>query len=175
MNKILNFKNFVVFSFTLALLLGLGAEADAQRRSRKKRNKQSDSIMAQRKKGAEDVGIQVKNLTKFVFVLGGVAAGIEQIDKDIREGKASREIAAQNNRYKSDVIRSIRAIRAALVKLEVDFRAKKGLKPYLSTISGIIEGGTRAEDSALAGNFKQSGKELLLVIETLTDVLVKMP
>ena len=179
MIKKLNYKNFVVFAFTVSLLLGLSIDTSAQRKSRKKRTRkattQANSITAQRKKGAKDVAIQVKNLTKFVYILGGVASGFEQIDKDVRDGKASREIEDKNNQFKSDVVRSIKALRAGLVRLEIDFRTKPGLKPYLTNIQGIMNGGARAEDNALAGNFKQSGNELLLVIETLTDVLVEMP
>jgi len=175
----LNYQNFVVFAFAISLLFGFGIEAQAQRKSKSKRTRKvtsnANTVLNQRRKGAEDVGIQIKNLTKFVFVLGGVASGIEQIDKDVREGKASRELANKNNRYKADVIRSVRALRAGIVKLEIDFRTKPGLKPYLRTIQGIIGGSARAEDNALAGNFRQAGNELLLVIETLTDVLVEMP
>lgn len=175
----LNYKNFVVIAFAVSLLLGLGLDVNAQRKSRSKRArtaaKQKNTITSQRRKGAEDVAIQIKNLTKFVYVLGGVASGIEQIDKDVRDGKATREVEQKNNQFKSNVIRSIKALRAGLVKLEIDFRTKPGLKPYLKNIQGIMNGSARAEDSALAGNFKQSGNELLLVVETLTDVLVEMP
>ena len=179
MIKKMRCKNFVLVAFAISLLLGFGIEANAQRKSKSKRTRKATSktntLLGQRRKGAEDVAIQIKNLSKFVFVLGGVASGIEQIDKDVREGKASRETADKNNRFKADVIRSVRALRAGIVKLEIDFRTKPGLKPYLRTIQGIINGSAKAEDNALAGNFRQAGNELLLVVETLTDVLVEMP
>ena len=169
----------VLMGFVFVLLAGLSIDANAQRSSRSKRSRvaaaKAAALAEERKKGAESVAIQVKNLSKFVFVLGGIATGIEEIDKDIREGKASREVADKNRQFKSDVIRSIRALRAGLVKLEIDFRTKPALKPYLANIKGIIEESAEAEDLALAGRFNQSGKQLLLVVETLTDVLVAMP
>lgn len=177
MNKNLNLKSLLVFVFALSFIFGLSV-ADAQAQRKKKRPRTTTTKVnntAEIKKGAEDVGIQVKNVTKFVFVLGGVAKGIEAIDKDIKAGKASREIANQNAQFKQDVITSIRALRAGLVKLEVDFRTKPALKPYLVNIEGIIQQSARAEDLAMIGQFTGAGQELLLVVETLTDTLVAMP
>ncbi len=176
MNKIFNLKNMVVFVFVLSFIFGLTINAEAQRRNRRTKTTPTPTVnTAELKKGADDVGIQLKNVTKFVFVLGGVAKGIEDIDKQVKAGKASRDIANQNAQFKQDVITSIRALRAGLVKLEVDFRTKPALKPYLVNIQGIIGQSARAEDLAMLGQFTGAGQELLLVVETLTDTLVAMP
>jgi len=177
MRRNLSFRSFVVFIFAFSFILGLSVDADAQRKKKRRSRKVSTRAAntAIVKKGAKDVGIQVKNVTKFVFVLGGVAKGIEDIDKDVRAGKASREVADKNARFKSDVLRSIRALRAGLIKLEVDFRSKAPLRKYLKHIRGLTQQSNRAEDLAIAGNFTASGKELLLVVETLTDTIVAMP
>ena len=154
-------------------------DANAQRRKRKSRRARAAAAKAKTaadiKKGAESVAIQIKNVSKFVYVLGGISRGIEDIDKDVKEGKASKEIAEKNEEFKSNVIRSIRALRAGLVKLEVDFRAKPVLRKYLFNLKGISLQSGRAEDMALSGRFHRSGQELLLVVETLADTLVAMP
>ncbi len=179
MKRNLNLKSLVVFVFALSFILGLTIDADAQRKKRRPRRASTNSTATANaaivKKGAVDVGIQVKNVTKFVFVLGGVAKGIELIDKDVKAGKASREIANQNAQFKQDVITSIRALRAGLVKLEIDFRTTDALKPYLIHIQGLTQQTNRAEDLALVGQFTGAGQELLLVVEILTDTLVEMP
>ncbi|MEZ5345913.1 MAG: hypothetical protein R2681_10205 [Pyrinomonadaceae bacterium] len=175
----LRFNFAALILLAAAFLISSVTNANAQRRTKPKPKSvavvKTDLLTEERKQGAKDVGVQLKNISKFVFVLGGIATGIEEIDKDVRSGKASKEFADKNAAFKSDVIRSIRALRAGLVKLEVDFRVKEGLKPYLVNIQGIIDDTARAEDSALAGRFNQSGKELLVVVEKLTDVLVEMP
>ena len=173
MKRNMNLKSLFVAVFVLSFISGLSVSADAQRRTRPTTTKTNNA--AELKKGAEDVGIQVMNVTKFVFVLGGVAKGIEDIDKDVKAGKASREIANRNAQFKQDVITSIRALRGGLVRLEVDFRTKPALKPYLTHIQGIIEQSARAEDLAMLGQFTGAGQELLLVVETLTNTLVEMP
>ncbi len=103
--------------------------------------------------GAEKVSIQIKNSTKFLFNLGAVAKGIEDIDKAVLERKASREVADKNTQFKRDVIQSIRNLRAGMIALEIDFRTKPELKPFLFQIQGISDISATAEDQALAGQF----------------------
>lgn len=171
------FKNIspVYIAVVVILMIGVGSEAFGQRSRRTRRTSSASVEKAQVRQAAEKVAIQVKNLSKFVFVLGGVAKGLEEMDEDIRAGKASREMADRNRQFKNDVLRSIRSLRAGLVKLEVDFRAKAPLKKYLIHIRGITDQSARAEDLALAGQFSNAGKELLLVLERLADVLVELP
>jgi len=166
---------FVSCVFVSALFFGLSPNVFAQRSRRTRRTAASAVAKVQVRQAAEKVAIQIKNVSKFVFVLGGVAKGIEDLDKDIREGRASREVADQNRQFKSDILRSIRALRAGLVKIEVDFRAKPALRKYLIYVRGLTDESARAEDLALAGQFSNSGKELLLIVERLADVLVEMP
>ena len=66
-------------------------------------------------------------------------------------------------------------ITTALVKLENDFRSKPALRKYLLDIEGVAGRGMISEDFARAGRFTDSGKELLMVVERLADVLVAMP
>lgn len=124
--------------------------------------------------GAEKVSIQIKNSTKFLFTLGTIAKGIEDIDNAVLARKASREVEEKNAQFKSDVIRSIRNLRAGLAALEVDFRTKPELKRYLIQIQGISEISGTAEDQALSGQFFESGKTLLFVVEKLSDTLAAM-
>lgn len=164
----------------LACVFVLNINADAQRQRSKTKKTTPKTVAATVnnvaiKDGANKVGIQVKNLTKFIYLLGSVANGIQDIDEQVRQGKASRDVKAKNEQFKADVITSIRSLRAGLVAMEVDFRVKPELKPYLPNIEGIIQMSARAEDLALAGRFSDSGKELLLVVEKLTDALVEMP
>jgi len=119
--------------------------------------------------GVENVGIQIKNVTKFIFILGGVASGIESIDKDPKANKASLEANAAN---KQAVMQAIRNLRAGLATLEVDFRVKPSLKKYLPQIQGITELAAQSEDLAAASRFSDSGKPLLLIVEKLADTLV---
>lgn len=127
------------------------------------------------KAGAEKVSTQIKNLTKFIYLLGGIARNIEDIDKDSKSGKFSRTAVSQNETNKKNVISSIRNLRAGLAALEVEFRTKPALKPYLFQIQGVTDISGQAEDLAASGRFTDSGKTLLLVVEKLSDTLMAMP
>ena len=127
------------------------------------------------KSGAEKVSIQIKNVSKFIYLLGGVAKGLEDIDKDAKAGKISKATLDKTSGYKQNVIQSIQNLRAGLVALEIEFRTKPALKNYLFSIQGISDLAGNAENLAVNGQFTESGKTLLVVIEKLSDTLVAMP
>ena len=127
------------------------------------------------KSGAEKVSIQIKNVTKFIYVLGGVARVIEDLDNDIAAGKTSRAAIDRNNENKQKVIQTIRNLRAGLAALEVEFRTKPALKNYLFQIQGITDISGNAEDQAASGQFTEAGKTLVLAVEKLADTLAALP
>lgn len=174
-------KNLLKFTIFALCILGFTFSADAQRRTTRKTTTKPKVITESTigktdlKDGAEKVSIQIKNTTKFLYLLGSVANGIETIDKDARAGKVSREIKDKNEGFKKDVLQSIRNLRAGMIALEVDFRTKPQLQKYLINIQGISDMSGRAEDMANGGEFVESGKMLLLVVEKLSDTLAALP
>jgi hypothetical protein len=180
-NKIL-----LLFLVVGICLLSLTLTASAQRKktttkkpanttNKTSTNNANNANILEIKSGAEKVSIQIKNVTKFIYVLGGVARGIEDADKEARDGKLSKTAIDKNNEFKQNVISSIRNLRAGLAALEVEFRTKPALKTYLLQIQGVTDLCGQAEDMAMSGKFTDSGKMLLLVIEKLSDTLAAMP
>jgi len=170
----------IKFAVVLICLLALSLSVTAQKRKTPVRKTTPASVsttpnLLEIKTGAEKVSTQIKNVTKFIYVLGGVARGIEDIDKEAKAGKISKPVVDKNTQYKQNVIQSIRNLRAGLAALEVEFRTKPSLKPYLVNIQGISDMSGVSEDQALGGQFTQSGKTLLLVVEKLSDTLAAMP
>ena len=127
------------------------------------------------KTGAGKVSTQLKNLTRFIYNYGNVAQVIEDLDKEIDARRASRNAPDLNARNKRAVLATIRDFRAGLAALEVEFRTKPALKNYLVQIGGITDIAGNAEDQAADGQFVESGKTLLLVVEKLADTLAAMP
>ncbi|MGH9948929.1 MAG: hypothetical protein ACRD6X_17285 [Pyrinomonadaceae bacterium] len=122
--------------------------------------------------GAQKVSIQIKNVTKFIYSLGGIAQGMEAIDKDQKANNAARDANAAN---KASVLQAIRNLRAGLAALEVEFRTNANLKRFLPQIQGINDLSAQSEDLASRGQFAVAGKPLLLVVERLSDTLAAMP
>ncbi|HEY5073114.1 MAG TPA: hypothetical protein VII34_00355 [Pyrinomonadaceae bacterium] len=169
----------VIMAF--ACLLILPVTSPAQTRSRTtRRGTQSAKPSAQQASaeakttGATKVADQIKNLTRFVYLLGGVAKGIEQVDEAARKNEASPTALQQNEQNKATVKTSLRNVREGLDQLEIYFRGTPGLLDYYLKLAGSASGAATAEDEAAAGHFDQAGRTLLGVVNRLTDVLLEM-
>src|SRR6266567_7743126 len=173
-----------IATLAIMLLLFLPATGLAQTRSRTTRRGAQSSKAAKpsasqgaeqaRTTGANKVADQIKNLTRFVYLLGGVAKGIEQVDEAARKNEASPAALQQNEQNKTVVKTSLRNVREGLDQLEVYFRGTPELEGYYLKLAGSASGAATAEDQAAAGHFDQAGRTLLGVVNRLTDVLLAM-
>ena len=175
-NKIL--KTFVA-AFVCLLCLTFSANAQKRRtptRTTKAATTPTAALTSgEIRAGAEKVSVQIKNVSKFIYRLGDVARVIEDLDREISAGKASRNAPDLNAKNKQAVISTIKNLRAGLVALEIEFRTKPALRNYLFQIQGISDMTGTAEDQATAGQLTEAGKTLLLVIEKLADTLAALP
>ena len=124
--------------------------------------------------GATRVAEQIKNLTRFIYLLGGVAKGLEGVDDAARRNEASPAVLDQAKRNKVTVRTSIQKVREGLDALEIDFRATPELQRYYIKLAGVAAGAANAEDQAAANQFDRAGRTLLEVVNRLTDVLLEM-
>ncbi|MFN2579157.1 MAG: hypothetical protein ABR607_15900 [Pyrinomonadaceae bacterium] len=122
--------------------------------------------------GATRIGEQVKNLTRFLYILGGVAKGIEDVDTAARNNQASPAALQTNAQNKAVVKNSLENVRVGLDQLEIYFRSTPELQGYYVKLVGSASGAADAEAQAAAGQFDQSGRTLLGVVNRLADVLV---
>ncbi|HKP83412.1 MAG TPA: hypothetical protein VJT69_15380 [Pyrinomonadaceae bacterium] len=124
--------------------------------------------------GATRVAEQIKLLSTFIYVLGGVNSGIAAVDEAVRRKEASDAVVQQNTDSKAKVKASIQGFRVSLDKLETDFRATPELQPFYIKLAGSAAGAATAEELAAANQFDRAGRSLLGVINRLTDVLLLM-
>jgi GTP1/Obg family GTP-binding protein len=120
------------------------------------------------------VAEQIKLLTRFIYLLGGVTSGIAQVDEAARRNEASPALVQQNQQSKARVKTSIEGFRESLDKLEIDFRATPELQPYYIKLAGVAAGAATAEEQAANNQFDGAGRTLLNVVARLADVLVVM-
>ena len=126
------------------------------------------------RQGATRVADQIKLLTRFIYLLGGVAKGLEGLDDAVRRNEASPAILEQAKQNKATVRASIRSVREGLDKLEIDFRMTPELQRYYIKLAGVASGAATAEEQAAANQFDKAGRTLLEVVNHLTDVLLEM-
>lgn len=124
--------------------------------------------------GATRVADQIKNLTRFLYLLGGVAKGIEAVDDAARRNEASPAVVEQAKRNKDTVRTSIQSVREGLDALEIHFRTTPELQRYYIKLAGVASGAATAEEQAAANQFDRAGRSLLDVVNRLTDVLLEM-
>lgn len=166
----------------ICLLLPAPLLAQNRQRTTSRRNTQKSrtsgstaSISTVRtNEGAIRVGDQIKVLTRFLFLLGGISKGIEAADAAARAGEATPAQVEQTERSKAAVKDSLRNVREGLDKLEIDFRTNPDLLRYYTRLAGVASGAATAEDQAAANQFEQAGRSLLAVVNRLTDVLLEM-
>ena len=167
------------FFVAICMLLLVSTAAFSQTRSRttSKRGTQSAKTSAQqasaesRTNGANKVADQIKNLTRFLYLLGGVAKGIEDLD---RSNQGSPTALQQNDQNKAKLRSTFQDFRVGLDQLEITFRSTPELEQYYLKLAGSAAGAATAEDQAAAGHFDQAGRTLLGVVNRLTDVLLAM-
>ena len=124
--------------------------------------------------GAARVGEQIKNLTRFLYLLGGVAKGIEAVDDAAGRNEASPAVMEQVTRNKVTVKTSLQSVREGLDALEIHFRTTPELQRYYIKLAGVAAGAATAEEQAAANQFDRAGRSLLGVVNRLTDVLLEM-
>jgi hypothetical protein len=127
-----------------------------------------------RTQGAQKVADQIKHLTRFTYVLGGVASGIAAVDEAVKRKEASPAIVQSNQQSKATVRTSIQGFRESLDRLEIEFRSTPELQPYYIKLAGSAAGAAAAEELAAANQFDRAGRTLLDVVGRLADVLVIM-
>jgi len=162
-------------------ILLLSTTALAQTRSRTtKRGAQSSKASSQQASleaktaGATKVADQIKNLTRFLYLLGGVAKGIEDLDASARSNQGSPTALQQNEQNKAKLRSTFQDFRVGLDQLEIFFRSTPELEQYYLKLAGSAAGAATAEDQAAAGHFDQAGRTMLGVVNRLTDVLLAM-
>ena len=169
-------KRIATVLLTATLLAPYSVFGQTRNRSTAKSKKPAPTqpVSQVRTTGATRVGEQIKFLTKFIYLLGGVASGIAAVDEAARRNEASPAVVEKNQQSKATVKSSIEGFRETLDKLEIDFRNQPELQPYYIKLAGVAAGAATAEEQANANQFDAAGRTLLNVINRLTDVLVVM-
>ncbi len=163
----------------LAMLFILPLTGIAQTRRRSTPRPARPTLEQQRaaeavRQGATRVADQIKILTRFIYLLGGVAKTLEGVNDAARRNQQSQAAAEQTEKSRIVIRNSIRNLRAELDKLEIDFRGTPELQRYYTKLAGVAAGAATAEDFAAANQFDKAGRALLEVVNRLADVLTEM-
>ena len=166
----------------LLICLLLAPATDAAQKRRKAAPKKapaaepaaSPAADAERQAAAQRVADQIKALSHFLYLLGGVVKSVEAVDQASHDGGLSPEAAQQTERNKAAVKQSIQNVQVGLEQLENEFSAKPSLRPYYHLILGVADIAAQAGQQADAGEFDGAGRLLLKALDKLTEGLLAM-
>ena len=167
----------IAIALLVAILIAPSAAlGQTRRRSTRTTPSQSSAqkVSAARTAGATKVAEQIKLMTKFIYLLGGVANGIATVDEAVKKNEASAAVIQRNEQNKAIVKNGFQDFREGLDRLETEFRNQPELQPYYIKLAGSAAGAAKAEELAGAGQYDAAGRTLLTVINRLADVLVIM-
>jgi hypothetical protein len=168
-------QRIAAFLLIAVVLFPINSFAQTRKRTTKSSRSSATSKASDvQRDGAQRVADQIKILTRFIYVLGGVTKSLESVDDDVRRNQASPAIVEQATKNKAQVRGNIQSVREGLDKLEIDFRSTPELQRYYIKLAGVAAGAASAEDQAAANQFDKAGRTLLEVVNHLTDVLLEM-
>lgn len=175
-------KKIIPFAIAWLLLLPAAGLSQSRPRTTKRPPAKSSSRSTTARKaadlarteGATRVADQIKLLTRFTYVLAGVAKGLEAADEAARRNEASPAVVAKTQSSKATIRKSLQDWRDVMDKLELDFRTTPALEPYYAELSGVAAAAATAEEQGARNQFDQAGRTLLGIINQLTDVLLDM-
>lgn len=169
----------VIMAFACLLLLPVTTLAQTRSRTTTRRGTSSSKTPKAsatqagaevKTEGATKVANQIKNLTTFLYLLGGVAKEMDAQEATSKSGQGSPTIDRNRAKLKS----TFEDFRVGLDQLEISFRNTPELQPYYVRLVGSASGAATAEDQASAGHADQAGHTLLTVVNRLADLLVAM-
>lgn len=123
---------------------------------------------------AAQVAEQVRLITRFIYVYGKVANGLEWAEEQGRQGEVASAVVTKNQQSKDAVVNNIRGLRTGLGNLVARFQSNPRLQVQYLKISYAAEAVTNAERLAASGRFDEAGKSLVTAVERLTEVMLAL-
>ncbi|HEY3134485.1 MAG TPA: hypothetical protein VGL29_00400 [Blastocatellia bacterium] len=172
-------KRVVVLVLSCIVLSSVAAPSQTRRRSTQKRTSGptfAEKQQAEIQSGREQIAAQIKALTQFLYLFGGISKGIETAERanTTREGSSAGMPAEQIAQSKTKVKDSIASVRVGLDQLESSFRLNPVLQSYYPNLAGVARLAQTAESQAAANSFDQAGRSLLAAVNKLADALVAL-
>jgi hypothetical protein len=171
----------LILAVICMMFSSLGMASQTRRKATPKRSAHPSSSYADKEQaeiraGRERIASQIKTLTQFIYLLGGVSKSIEnaELANRNREDSSVSLSVEQIDRNKAKVKDSIRNVRAGLEGLESSFRTNPVLQNYYPNIAGVAKLGQTAEGQAGFSNLDQAGRSLIAAVNKLADALVSL-
>jgi hypothetical protein len=171
----------ILIVIVVCIVLSSVVEASQTRRRGTQKRPSASATFAEKQQaeiraGREEIATQIKALTQFLYLFGGISKSIEtaeQVNRNHEESSAGMS-AEQIEQSKAKLKASIKSVRAGLDQLESSFRLNLVLQSYYPNLTGVAGLAQTAENQAAANNFDQAGRSLIAAVNKLADVLAAL-
>lgn len=164
----------------LALLLASSPAVLAQKKKRtptSQRNRTTTPAPAppaDTHKEATEVATTLKALTKFLFLYGKIANGLEVAEDQAKRGRLPTNVIEQNVRNKNGVQAGIAGLKEQVDKLGQSLQANPRLQiPYIN-LAGVTQKIAEAQGLVQNNQYDEAGRSLVMAVERLADILVQV-
>ena len=123
---------------------------------------------------ANKVAEQLKLVSKYIFVYGKVANGLELAADQAKRGEVSPTITARNQQVKDSTAANIAALKEGIDKVGAELKANDRLQVQYLKLTGASDAVANAHQLATAGSFDEAGKALVLAVEKLTETIISL-
>jgi len=120
------------------------------------------------------VSEQISNFTKFLYIYGKIANGLEVAEELASRGKSTPEVIEQNKQTKQALVANINGLRTGLEKLAKTFQEESRTQLQYLKLSTAIEYTGTAERLAAEGKYDEAGQALVNAIERMTETVISM-
>jgi hypothetical protein len=123
---------------------------------------------------AQQVGVQIVNVSKFLFVYGKIVNSLQVADDLSARGEVTPAIAEKNKQSKAALVTTINGLRSGIDKLAASLSGNTRTQIFGLKLGPASDSVRDAEQLAAAGKYDDAGKSLMLSVEKLTDVMAAM-
>ncbi len=123
-------------------------------------------------KEATEVATTLKALSKFLFLYGKIANGLEVAEDQNKRSRLPANVIEINVKNKNGVQAGIAGLKDQVDKLGLVLQANPRLQiPYIN-LAGVTQKIVEAQGLVQNNQFDEAGRSLVMAVERLTDLLL---
>lgn len=164
----------VVMAMIMLMVTWTEAIGQKRRTTTRKKSTPAAPVVVDMRPEATKVSEQIGLFTKFLYVYGKVANGLEVAEDLAKRGESSPAIAARNRKSKEALIANISGLKAGLEALVGELKANSRLQVQYLKLSYASEATANAERLAMANRYDEAGQALVLAIQRMSETIISM-
>lgn len=123
---------------------------------------------------ATEVAEQIKLLSRFLFVFGKVANGLEVARDQARRNQTSPAIEARNRQSREALVSGISGLATGIDNIVNSFKSDPNLQVQYLKLAAARDAVNEAAQFAAGQQYEEAGSALTAAIERLTETIISM-